>query len=189
MNDQTVEHGHHMLDDTESRVRALLADPSSTAGFPLQVAGPTAQRQGGGIGIENIRWGLLNLTTSGRTSEYTLTNTTFAELDVVLLRGTLVVTGRRRLKVTLSGTVGNDTANGFTFLGVFLDGVLLNNRHIGFISTVAGAPGWISMATLTDVEEGTRVLSVVAWVSGGTGTVYANNVSGQNVVELIAEEV
>lgn len=140
-----------------------------------------AQFQGGPLGIQNVRRGKLRLT-QHPTLNYSVSSTTFAEVDTTNLAGEIDCSGRP-LRIEICGFVLRGTT--VIQLSVTLDGTEVTGSGNGMAASwsAAAADHICSFFEVTPTP-GRHRLALVAKVDAGTGTIFA----GANVFQLRAIE-
>jgi hypothetical protein len=145
--------------------------------------GDLSQGTNGGIDANRINRGLLG-PLHGGTSNYSITATTFAEVDSVNLAGTLYCTGRPVLVLVSVTVVGRGTNQ--INLSVTMDGTEITGKSNGMTISLLVAQGISALALLTP-SVGMHRFALVASVDAGTGTVYSD--AAANTVTLAALEL
>ena len=150
-------------------------------------ANATAQQTGGGIGIQNIRRGVLSVTLGGLGSNITVTHGTsgFAALSTPL-QGEVYLSGRPLL-VMVQGVIGAG-ASGSIALSVTVRGVDIVGTANGLPGTYTAlaAQGVCGFKVVTNPAPGRAVVAVTADATTADGAVY---VDGDNSLELLAVEL
>lgn len=166
------------LDD----VRDLLSGSELPSLLMPGSIGPQTAMQGSGIPIDRVRRGLLGPLLGGA-SNYTVSATSFAELDSALLAGVMVCTGRPVLLMVSAGVLPTNVC----WLSVSMDGTEVTTRG-GMVYTQLATTGlYISGWAMVVPRPGPRRFAMIGRVNAGSATVYSD-FSG-NLTQMVAVEL
>lgn len=159
------------------------------SGQASQVFGPAnanaeAQGSADGIGIQNVRRGLLRVALTGLGGNVTVSSTTFASLSTVL-SGDMVLSGRP-LRVAVAG-VAAAGSGGALAIDVLLRGASITGVSNGIAYTGSTNDlGFHGEEVVMAPGPGRATLEVVARRATADGTIYTTGTANRLV--LIAEE-
>lgn len=172
--------GATSLDD----VRDLLRGSEPATLLAPGTIGTQTAGQGAGLPMDRIRRGLLGPLRGRTTGNYSITSTSFTDLDALNLAGVLVCSGRP-VRIDLSLGANRGTSTGVIFSAA-LDGVEVTSRYNGMAWNYNTTDEWLSGFFVTTPRPGPRRFSLVAKTDTGTGgTVYATNLD--TVTFLVCE--
>lgn len=140
-------------------------------------ASPTAQGNGQGIGIQNIRRGLLYLEAAGA-SDNAITATSYAPLPATPLSGDLVCSGRP-VTVEIGGSAASIGTAPSLRVSVTMDGAEITGRVTGlFYTEAASVQTWSGRPKIIVPNPGTHTFALVAHVPSGSATIKADANNG-----------
>lgn len=181
MFDTTGSHEHGVV--TYDALNEILAGPSIADLLPPGTIGDQTDAHGAGVPISAIRRGMLG-PLMGRSSNYSVTATSFAELDSANLAGVMVCTGRPVLILIAAGVQPASAL----WISVAMDGTEVTGRGgmaYSIQSAVAGL--WLSPWAIVTPRPGPRRFAMVARVNTGTGSIFSDT-SG-NLVQMTVLEL
>lgn len=139
----------------------------------------------GSIPVRAIKRGMLVVQYVPPTgTNYSITDTSFVEVDASNLAGRMTCTGRP-IRIDLTATVAKGTTT--IALSVTIDGVEVTNTSNGMaiVFDTATATPVASWHYLMRPQPGERRFAVVAKVNAGTGTIFGD---GGNRISMSVEE-
>ena len=145
-----------------------------------------AQKRGDTIGIQHVARGHGSVAyVPASTSNYSVTATSLTALDTTNLRTTLIVSGKRPVRVTLGMTLIPPGSNHIA-VSVLMDGVSLRDRIIYTDTPSTASLYGFHIIPPDSILPGEHTFDIAARVSGGTGTIYCG---GSNTVSMEVTEV
>jgi hypothetical protein len=144
--------------------------------FPAWATPAAGGGSGGGSGAA-----LASAAYQRTSGDYTTTSTSFVDVDATNLALT-IVTGARRVLISLAGQARHDIASDSMFLDVMMDGVSLTGATNGIVAGTESSASYLwnpSFTFLTDVlSAGTHVFKLRWRVDAGTGTLRGSTGAG-----------
>lgn len=146
----------------------------------------TAQKRGDVVGIQHIARGHGNVDYDpASAADYSVTATSLTALDTTNLRSTVVVSGKRPVRVQVSMIAAAPSSQSMV-MSVLMDGVALAPRLIYTNTTaILTLTGFIVIPAGL-VSSGEHTFDLAALVSGGTGTIYCGR---SNPIRMEVTEV
>lgn len=147
-------------------------------------ANATAQRSADGIGIQNVRRGVMWVVLSGLGGNVTITSATFSALSTPLA-GDIYLSGRP-LRVSLGATAAWASSGGSFALDILLRGVSITGIANGiYFDSSPNGRGFHAQGLVVSPSPGRARIEVTGKATG-TGTIATD---ASNSLVLVAEEL
>lgn len=141
--------------------------------IPKGRAGDLSQGATGGIDIDRINRATLGPLKGQTTGNYTVSGTTFTDLDSQRLSGTMACTGRPvRIDISLGANIGSSTG---VIFSAAMDGTEVTGVYDGMAWTYTGGDEWLAGWAVITPPAGLHRFSLVAKcnTAASSSTVYA----------------